>query len=207
MLLKDQPVDMFTVSETWLNGSTSDQELYVPGYSLVRQDRLQKKGGGSAVYVRDSIPFQPRPDLNETTTENCWIEINRPKAQKLLVCTCYRAPNTSLPVFIVNVTAALAKLSDDIELIILGDLNVDYGNKQKANLLLKSKLQNFANLHNLDQLIECPTRVTVNNASLIDLIFVNNSHRVVNKGVIPLPLSDHSLVYCTIKAGVAKVAP
>ena len=207
MLLKDQPVDIFTVSETWLNGSISDQELYVPGYSLVRQDRLQKKGGGSAVYVRDSIPFQPRPDLNENKTENCWIEINRPKAKKLLVCTCYRAPNTSLPVFIDNVTAALAKLSDDIELIILGDLNVDYGNKQKANLLLKSKLQNFANLHNLDQLIECPTRVTVNNASLIDLIFVNNSHRVVNKGVIPLPLSDHSLVYCTIKAGVAKVAP
>jgi len=68
MLLKDQPLDIFTISETWLTGSISDQELYVPGYSLVRQDRLQKKGGGTAVYVRDGIPFQPRPDLNETTT-------------------------------------------------------------------------------------------------------------------------------------------
>ena len=207
MLLKDQPLDIFTISETWLNGSISDQELYVPGYSLVRQDRLQKKGGGTAVYVRDAIPFQPRPDINKITTENCWIEISRPKAKKLLVCTVYRAPNSSLSVFIDNLNAALSKLSNDIELIILGDFNVDYGNKQKANLLLKSKLQNFANLHNLDQLVECPTRVSVNNASLIDLIFVNNSHRVVNKGVIHLPLSDHSLVYCTIKAGVAKVAP
>ena len=45
--------------------------------------------------------------------------------------------------------------------------------------------------------------------SLTDIILVNNSYmyRVVNKGVIHLPLSDHSLVYCTIKAGVAEVAP
>lgn len=104
-------------------------------------------------------------------------------------------------------TVVLSKLLDDIALIILGDLNVDYGNKQKANLLSKSKLQNFANLHNLDQLIKCPTRVTVNNESLIYLIFVSNSHCVVIKGVIPLPLSDHSLVYYTIKAGVTKIAP
>ena len=32
------------------------------------------------------------------------------------------------------------------------------------------------------------SRVTVNNASLTDLIFINNSHRAANKGMIHLPL-------------------
>ena len=67
--------------------------------------------------------------------------------------------------------------------------------KPKANVRLKAKLKHFANLPNLDQLlIECPAIVSIKNASLIDLIFVNNSHRVVNKDEIHLPLSDHSLV-------------
>ena len=102
------------------------------------------------------------------------------------------ASDTSLSVFIDNLNAASSKLSDDIELIILGDLNVD--TEKKANVRLKAKLKHFENLPNLDQLIECPAVVSINNASLIDLIFVNNSHRVVNKGEIHLPLSDHSLV-------------
>jgi len=47
-------------------------------------------------------------------------------------------------------------------------------------------------------------RVTVNNTSLPDLIFVNNSHGIVNSGVIHLAPSDHSLLYCTLEAGDPK---
>ena len=73
ILLKDGPFDIFTISETWLNASILDQELHIPGYSVIRQDRADKQGGGTAAYIRDGIPFKSRPDLNET--ENCWIEI------------------------------------------------------------------------------------------------------------------------------------
>jgi hypothetical protein len=38
----------------------------------------------------------------------------------------------------------------------------------------------------------------------LDLIFANNVHRVVASGVFSLDLSDHSLIFCVIKAGVTK---
>ena len=42
---------------------------------------------------------------------------------------------------------------------------------------------------------------------MIDLIFVNNEHRIIDSGVIPMSISDHSLVYCTLKTGVRKASP
>ena len=45
------------------------------------------------------IPFQPRPDLNETSRENCWID------------------KTLLPNVIDDLKAALSKIRDDIELV------------------------------------------------------------------------------------------
>ena len=42
---------------------------------------------------------------------------------------------------------------------------------------------------------------------MIDLIFVNNEHRFVADGVIPLTISDHSLIYCSLKVGAPKGTP
>ena len=38
----------------------------------------------------------------------------------------------------------------------------------------------------------------------MDLIFVNNNPRIVSSGVFSLSISDHFLIYCTIKAGLPK---
>ena len=42
---------------------------------------------------------------------------------------------------------------------------------------------------------------------MIDLLFVNNSHRIVDSGVIPVHLSDHSLIYGVLKAGIPRAPP
>ena len=38
----------------------------------------------------------------------------------------------------------------------------------------------------------------------IDLLFVNNKHRIVSSGVLPVHISDDSLLYCVVKSGVTK---
>lgn len=38
--------DVFTISETWLDSSVTDASVYIPGYSMFRQDRGPQKGGG-----------------------------------------------------------------------------------------------------------------------------------------------------------------
>jgi hypothetical protein len=38
-------------------------------------------------------------------------------------------------------------------------------------------------------------------------VFVNNNHRIVESGVIPSAISDHCIVYCTMKSGVPRAPP
>jgi hypothetical protein len=47
----------------------------------------------------------------------------------------------------------------------------------------------------MKQLIGEHTRITESSKTLIDLLFVNNEHRIVQSGVIHLSLSDHSVIY------------
>ena len=69
---------------------------------------------------------------------------------------------------------------------------------------LKQKMQRFATLNHLEQLISSPTRISEKSRTAIDLIFTNISHRIVYHGVIPSVISDHFLIYCSIKSGVCK---
>ena len=68
-------------------------------------------------------------------------------------------------------------------------------------------LKNFATSSGLSQVISAPTRITNISQTMIDLIFVNNEHRIIDSGVIPMSINDHSLVYCTLKTGVRKASP
>ena len=65
------------------------------------------------------------------------------------------------------------------------------------------------NLHynSLSQIICKPTRVTENSSTTIDLIFANNTHRIVQSDVLQSSISDHSIVFCTLKGGVKKFPP
>ena len=76
---------------------------------------------------------------------------------------------------------------------------VDYQQRSTA----KSRLQTLVRVFSFGQLITA-TRITQSSKTTIDLIFANNIHRVVESGVYSLDISDHSLIFCVIKAGVAK---
>ena len=52
--VRNYDYDIFTISETWLNPSTLDVDISIPGYILFRQDRGERKpGGGVVVYVKN----------------------------------------------------------------------------------------------------------------------------------------------------------
>jgi hypothetical protein len=61
--MKDKPFDIFSASETWLKPDITDSEVALPGYSNIRMDRQNKIGGGTAIDVRDGIPFKTHSDL------------------------------------------------------------------------------------------------------------------------------------------------
>ena len=51
----------------------------------------------------------------------------------------------------------------------------------------------------ISQIIKSPTCVTCSSASLIDHILASLPHRISQEGVINFDLSDHRLIYYTIK--------
>ena len=154
------------------------------------------------MYIRDRLPYHQRFDImdNRHGVECCWAEITRPKTRKLIICSVYRAPNLPIRTLVESFDAALPKIPENVELVVLGDFNVDFISRSSS----RTNLKRLMNLHNLTQLVKNPTRVTVEKESTIDLIFVNNKYRIVNNGVLSMSLSDHSLVYCIIKAGLPK---
>ena len=40
------------VTETWFNSKNTDDTVAIAGYTLIRRDRLKRKGGGVCVYIR-----------------------------------------------------------------------------------------------------------------------------------------------------------
>ena len=91
-------------------------------------------------------------------------------------------------------------------MVILGDLNAHMMASSKLPKRDKQELLNSSRAYNFTQLIKEPTRITDSSRTMIDLVFANNEHRIIKSGFVPVPLSDHFLVFCIIKAGITTKA-
>lgn len=56
----------YFTDETWLDYSTINAEIKLPGFVCIRQDRTGNKEGhgGVAIYVREDLAFHLRSDIN-----------------------------------------------------------------------------------------------------------------------------------------------
>ena len=79
--------------------------------------------------------------------------------------------------------------------ILLGDINVDFLNLSNYEIL------DCLTLFNLSNVIKEPTRVTGNSSTLIDPILVSDACRVLDAGTISVDnsISDHKATFVTMK--------
>ena len=87
---------------------------------------------------------------------------------------------------------------------ITGDLNC---NLLKPGCFKAAALLDFCKSVNLLQLINEPTRVTETSSTLLDVIITSNINLVESFGVLPCHISDHYLVYATLKPKILKPPP
>ena len=194
VLLADLSIDVLAINETKLDSTVNDNEVYIPGYEIIRRVRYLKgiSGGGVCLYVRSTINYSIRSDLS-TELETVTIEIRKPRSKPFVVFTWYRPPNSLVDIFRFF-EAFIGELdSENMEYRVLGDLNCNI-NAHKPDNDTKSLL-NIANVYGMHQLISEPTGITDKSSSLIDVIFTNCPDRVVCSGVSHIGISDHSLVY------------
>ena len=124
-------IDIMTLSETHINTDTACISLYnIPGYTFIKRDRQQGKGGGVAMYIKEGINFERRFDLEDMGAEIIVIEVFLQKAKSFLITSLYRPPDSSkhLSHKFNDIFDTLLSLmtAESKEVILLGDLNVNY---------------------------------------------------------------------------------
>ena len=200
--------DLICLSETWLTAKVNDALLTHAGYDYIRHDRLgKKKGGGLLVYIKNNLsPFvEIMPDIKYTdsVSEEMWLFFSKPGVKKVIIGMLYRPPSGSCTVFLDRLEKSLISLGQkfnmtQVELILLGDFNIDYAKTQDP---IRKQLSVLTGDHGLRQVIRKPTRVTNKSRSIIDLLFTNIIPSLVSdSGILEVSISDHVPVYICKKA-------
>ena len=180
---------LLCLNETFCDGTISDGEIVLPGYSIVRKDRI-RHGGGVAMYIRDTLNFTRRCDLENDDVQCIWVEIRCKQRQPVLMSSVYRPPSSTVE-FLENLTDIIEKASCECkEMIVLGDFNSDVANVNASNPILSCM-----NLLQMEQLIQEPNRLTHLTQTTIDLIFSTHPDLVSACGVLQTLISDHYLIY------------
>lgn len=195
---KYKPNLLLGISETFLDGSWSDEFLSVDNYTLFRADRSEGKGGGLLVYVPAHLPVCRRYDLELTGIESIWLELRYPRSRPCLFSFVYRPPSANVSYLDSLETMITRADSLNIQTIILGDFNFNLLQKSSSRV----RYENIFKLFNFKQLITVPTRPS--SGSLIDHIFVNDVKFVRKSGTLDISLSDHLPVFVNWKSRVIK---
>ena len=183
--------DVIAMTETWANPET-EFDFDLEGYDVYHLDWKDKKGGGVAIFVNNVFNHRIINELSKTydgLMECLTIELCLKKSKNIIVSSTYRTPGSSIDMFIERFSDTFSTCSNDKELYICGDFNID---------LLKYKIhQNTSRFVDmifslgLFPLIIKPSRITQHSHTLIDNIITNNIQQKTNSGLLLNDISDH----------------
>ncbi len=199
--LKCTNLSFICLTENFLKNHNRD--IYnIPGYSHLNAIRT-KKGGGVSLFVKNGITFKLRSDLtvNNKEYQNLFIEIDKSLlsfSRNIIIGVIYRPPSTSIKAFNEQLEQLLSNISQENKFaFITGDFNI---NTYESNGPFSEDTQDFQNIllsHYYYPMINKPTRVTKQSATLIDNIYTNitsisDSHL---SGIIRTSISDHFPIF------------
>ena len=186
--------DVIAVSETWLDKNSGNYTL--EGYEFQHQNRLNKNGGGVALYINKRLNFKV---IKEATTsiddslECLTVEIILKDSKNIIVSCIYRQPGSSVDVCIETINKLFSTLSKRKLLYICGDFNINL-----LNLEIHNDTKVFIEtLYSLGMypLIDRPSRIAYGSATLIDNIFTNDMQQDHMSGLLIDDISDHLPVF------------
>lgn len=186
--------DLILVSETWLKPSLQSSAVDLRGYRLLRCDRVDRRGGGVAVYVKDNISCRIVKHSSSDKTpslEYLFIEINLHK--KFLVGVLYSPPMCS---YFEEFDAVMAELVPIYsEIIMMGDLNTCMIRDSSRSKLL----HNIFDSYNLKLINKKPTHHLPNSNTLLDLVVTSMPNKIFTFGQHDAyQFSHHDLIYAAL---------
>ncbi|MCG8049110.1 MAG: reverse transcriptase domain-containing protein [Candidatus Thiodiazotropha endolucinida] len=145
------------------------------------------------IYIKDSIYYRRRLDLEPKGIECIWIELIL-KHKHVLFGLFYRPPNSnSIYYSTLEDSIHLAVDTGINDIIITGDFNFNVYNLQSAR-----KINDICSEFSLTQIVNEPTHFTEYSSSLIDLMLVSNPNHVILNGVGDPFLGQDLRYHCPI---------
>ena len=209
--------DVIALSETMLDSSVSDEDIYIKGFSkdVLRNDHPSNtKVGGVCLYFREGLPITRRKD-HELLPETIVAEIKIGR-KKLFIVTVYRSPSQNseqFEVFMRKLQMIVTRLRHEksTAIIITGDFNCRSSQFWEGDDDHPERiaLDEFIEINNLHQLINEPTNIRCESMSCIDLIITDQPNLFVESGVHPsLDVHcQHQLVYGKLNLSMPSPPP
>lgn len=193
VMISKHEYDFIALTETWLNSDHTDQLVDLPGYKLLRMDRVSgKRGGGVLLYVRELWKPNVIKVEDNKTNEIIWGHFKLNRLTTIVVGCAYRTPNAKEHednALFDNIRRVCLSHSKS-KIILLGDFNMPNIDWQRK--IFPSVFKNFEKLINdclLQQNVLHPTR----GSNILDLMltrYLTFSDVQVNH-LPPIGNSDH----------------
>ncbi|CAC5426853.1 unnamed protein product [Mytilus coruscus] len=187
--------DILLFTETWFNQHTDDSDIKLESFNKpYRTDRNHKVGGGVAIYVKENIFSEEKPEFKINGLECVWVKIHV-KGINILFGKFYRPPDSDNQIWEkINYSIDLAINSNADKIIICGDFNDDQLNHSKQ------KLREICNQNSLYQIITDATYFCERSVSLLDLNMVNDPDIILYSEVGENILENSVRYHCHISA-------
>lgn len=199
----DYIFDVITLSETWFNTSSNIDLYHIPGYDMCHIDRSDKRGGGVALYIHNSIKYSKVDKMCiaiNDALECISVELKFENRRNIIVSCLYRQQGSSIDTLTDTIEQCFRYKRSDVYLC--GDLNINLLNYQNQGST-RDFLDALFSL-GLFPLIDRPTRITRHTASLIDNIFSNVLHSDLECGILINDVSDHLAVFSISKSNISR---
>ena len=99
----DHKCKIIGVSETWLRESSFVDAYQLANYKFSYNNKKNKRGGGTGLYVHNTLQHEIRYDLSLMcdSFESTFIELtNNPKCKKTVIGVIYRPPGQDIDAFL-----------------------------------------------------------------------------------------------------------
>ena len=200
-LLNDSNLDFLCLSETWLHKYSPSAVFSAPGYNIYRRDRLGSKVGGVLIYAKDIFNCKEIHVSNQNGLELICLDIPLSPQMSFVLIVIYRPPLSNID-FYEKLDNLLKQCNFQKEVIIMGDLNINWEDKQN-----RKNLKRVMDGMDLTLLIHGPTKMTNSTSTHIDLVFSNRPERILKSFNMLTGLSDHNLIVVARKLNSKRFKP
>lgn len=203
-LLTESRLHVCAVSETFLKPNAMHCNYGVKGYRVFRNDRVDRSGGGVALYVTEGLSTKVVLSSGAgSEIEFLFVEVST-FSKKVLIGVCYNPPPSNNKIN--SLQDILSDLADNYDhLILLGDFNI---NLLKSNAEAR-RFRTLVGSLSLDFLkfnVTCHSPISLE-GSWIDQIIVRHVQRVTRYGQYPVSsISEHDMIFLSYFVKLPKLS-